>query len=214
MDEGYDKKLNLILNQLGIRVKTISSASGTASPSILDYFGLVETKKNMYMAVIPEHLTKRIFSRLKTYLKLNQRGKGIAFTVPISSSNKFLSETLSKNIFERSKPEMKKEMDTKYHLVITIVAEGYLEKVMSIAKKIGGVGGTVLKGRELSNIIPKKILGFNIESEREIILNIVPEDDRKKIMEEISKEVGIKTKAKGVCLSVPVEDIMGFELYK
>ena len=44
--EGNDKKINSILNKFGVKIKTISSASGTASPSVLDYFGLMETKKD------------------------------------------------------------------------------------------------------------------------------------------------------------------------
>ena len=37
--EGNDKKINSILNKFGVKIKTITNASGTASPSVLDYFG-------------------------------------------------------------------------------------------------------------------------------------------------------------------------------
>ena len=69
--------------------------------------------------------------------------------------------------------------------------EGYLEQVMAAAKRAGGNGGTVIKGRGLANVMPTKILGFNIEPERELVLNVVLEKDKNKVMEEISKEVGI-----------------------
>ena len=46
LDEGYDKKVNLLLNRYGIKVKTVSNAQGTASPSVLDYFGL-STKEDL-----------------------------------------------------------------------------------------------------------------------------------------------------------------------
>ena len=99
-----------------------------------------------------------------------------------------------------------------YHLIITIVTEGYLEKVMSAAKKAGSSGGTALKGRGLSDNRPAKILGFNIEPEKDIILNIVSEKDKNKVMEAITKEVGIKTRGRGVCFSLPVEEAIGFGL--
>lgn len=47
--EGNDKKINSILNKFGVKVKTVTNASGTASASVLDYFGLAETKKDVYL---------------------------------------------------------------------------------------------------------------------------------------------------------------------
>ena len=104
---------------------------------------------------------------------------------------------------------MKNKKKISYHLVLTIVAEGNLEKIMDIAKESGIYGGTVLKGRELTNIIPKKILGFNIEEEKEIILNIVKDEDKNKFMKNISKEVGIKTEKEGICFSLPIDGTIG-----
>lgn len=212
LDEGYDKKVNLLLNRYGIKVKTVSSANGTASPSVLDYFGLAETKKDVYLGIIPDYLETKILEKLKSVFKLEKEGTGITFTIPISSSNKYLSETFNKsNVGEND--EIMKENKNKYHLVITIVSEGYLEQVMAAAKRAGCGGGTVIKGRGLGNVIPTKILGFNIEPEKDIVLNIVLEKDKNKVMEEISKEVGIKTPGKGVCIALPVSSAEGLSNY-
>lgn len=209
-DEGHDKKVKSVLNSFGIKVKTVSSANGTASPSVLDYFGLVETKKSVFMAIIPYYLSKDILNKLNDYFKFNEIGTGVAFTVPISSSNKYLSDVFKNNAPESEEIKMEDENKVKYHLVITIVSEGYLEQVMKAAKRAGSSGGTALKGRGLSDNRPAKILGFNIEPEKDIVLNIVTEKDKTRVMEEITKEVGIKTRGKGVCISVPVEDAIGF----
>lgn len=213
LDEGYDKKANILLNRYGIKVKTVTNASGTASPSVLDYFGLTETKKDVYLAIIPDYLKYKILDKLNIVFKLDKEGTGIAFTIPISSSNKFLSESFGKNNIEENDVKMEKEQQ-KYHLVITIVMEGYIEQVMAAAKRAGCSGGTVIKGRGLGNIMPTKILGFNIEPERDVILNIVLEKDKNKVMEEISKDVGIKTPGKGVCIALPVSDTVGLGLYE
>jgi len=209
IEEGNDKKINLLLNRFGINIKIVSIASGTASPSVLDYFGLVETKKNLFMAIVSESLPKKIFLRLKNVFQLHKRGRGIAFTIPISSGNKFLADSFNKSILERTKFKMKEKKTIKYHLIMTIVSEGHLEQVMNAVKKVGVQGGTVIKGRELSNIIPKRILGFNIEEEKEIILNIVSDKDKNKVMENISTHAGIKTDAEGICFSLPIEDALG-----
>ena len=95
LDEGYDKKVNNILNKYGIKVKTVSNASGTASPSVLDYFGLVETKKDVFLAIIPEYLKDKLLHKIKNEFNLDKEGTGVAFTIRITSSNKFLSENIS-----------------------------------------------------------------------------------------------------------------------
>jgi nitrogen regulatory protein PII len=211
-DEGHDKKVKSILNSFGIKVKTVSNANGTASPSVLDYFGLIERKKAVFMAIIPNYLSKDILNKLNNHFKFDDVGTGVSFTVPISSSNKYLSDVFKNNAPESEEKHMEQENNIKYHLVITIVSEGYLEQVMTAAKRAGSSGGTALKGRGLSDSRPAKILGFNIEPEKDIVLNIVTDRDKKRVMEEITKEVGIKTRGKGVCISVPVEDAVGFGL--
>ena len=213
LDEGYDRKVNLLLNRYGIKVKTVSNANGTASPSLLDYFGLAETKKDVYFAVIPEYLERKILDKVKSIFKLDKEGTGVVFTIPISSSNKFLSETFYKYDVGENDENMKDDKNN-YHLIVTIVMEGYLEQVMAAAKRAGGNGGTVIKGRGLANVMPTKILGFNIEPERELVLNIVADSDKNKVMEEISKEVGIKTPGKGVCFALPISSVEGLSQYK
>ena len=212
LNEGNDLKIKSILNHFGIKVKTVSNAHGTASPSVLDYFGLVETEKNLFLAIIPDYLQTKILNKLNEEFEFDGVGNGVAFIIPISSSNKYLSDNFLSKAPERNETKMENRSKTKYHLIITIVSEGYLEKVMAAAKKAGSSGGTALKGRGLSDNRPAKILGFNIEPEKDIVLNIVTEKDKNKVMEAITKEVGIKTRGKGVCISLPVEDAAGFGL--
>lgn len=214
LDEGNDNKVKNILNKFGIKVKTVTNVSGTASPSVLDYFGLTETKKELFIAIIPDYLNKKIITKIKTSFNLGKEGTGIAFTIPIASSNKYLSDSFSKHIKEKDESNMENKNEIKYHLIVTIVLEGYLEQVMNAAKRAGCSGGTVIKGRELSDNRKVKILGFNIEPERDIVINLVSENEKNKVMEEITKEVGIKTKGKGMCLSLPIDDVVGLELSK
>ena len=210
--EGNDKKINSILNKFGVKVKTVTNASGTASASVLDYFGLAETRKDVYLAIIPDYLEHNILSKLKNTFKFEEIGTGITFTIPISSSNKFLMDSFKKSDVEEKVKDMKED-NNKYHLIITIVLEGYLEQAMAAAKKAGATGGTVIKGRGLANLLPAKVLGFNIETEREVILNVVEDESKQKVMEEITSAVGIKTGGKGVCIALPISDAIGLNKY-
>ena len=210
--EGNDKKINSILNKFVVKVKTVTNASGTASASVLDYFGLAETRKDVYLAIIPDYLEHNILSKLKNTFKFEEIGTGITFTIPISSSNKFLMDSFKKSDVEEKVKDMKED-NNKYHLIITIVLEGYLEQAMAAAKKAGATGGTVIKGRGLANLVPAKVLGFNIETEREVILNVVEDESKQKVMEEITSAVGIKTGGKGVCIALPISDAIGLNKY-
>lgn len=211
LNSGYDKKISSMLNRFGIRFNTVSNASGTASSSILTYFGLSEKEKDVFMAIVPDYLADTILDKLQTSFNLGKEGTGLSFTIPISSSNKYLSDGFKKGN-SGSDANMEKKNSTQYHLVLTIVSEVYLEQVMNAAKRAGCTGGTTIKGRSLRNKKAVKILGFNIEPEKDIVLNIVSSEDKTKVMEEITKEVGIKTKGKGVCLSLPIDSVVGFDL--
>ena len=57
--------------------------------------------------------------------------------------------------------------------------------------------------------MPAKVLGFNIEPEREVILNVVDDESKTKVMEEITNSVGIKTGGKGVCIALPISEAIG-----
>ena len=205
-DDGNEKKLKKIYDKHSISLKIVTHASGTATPSLLDYFGLTETKKSVNLAVIPDYLEGIILNDINKILNINNPGTGITFTLSLSSANKYLLDNF------QNKENIKEVVimnEKKYHLVITIVLEGNLELVMEAAKKMGATGGTVIRGRGLGNKEALKLFGFEIEPGREIVLNVVEEKIKNNVMEEITKVVGIKTPGKGVCLSIPVDNIIG-----
>ncbi len=210
LDDGNDYKIKDIFNKNNIKVKIATHCNGTASPSVLDYFGLVETRKNVYLGIIPEYVEDKILGQLNKAFSIESPGTGIAFTIPISSSNKYLSESFEKGVIKKEKLSMD-EKRLKYHLIITIVLEGHLEQVMNAAKRMGATGGTVIRGRGLGNNEMVKLFGFEIEPGRELVFNIVEESIKHKVMEEITKEVGIKTPGKGICISLPVDSAIGFK---
>ena len=205
-NDGYEEELKEIYRKYNISLNTVTYGFGTASPSILDYFGLVETKKNINLAVIPHYFEEQILQQINKCLNINSPGTGIAFTISISSTNKFLVDS-----FDNKELEEEKTMsdERKFHLIITIVLEGHLNKVMDAAKRAGAQGGTVIRGRGLGNKEAVKMFGFEIEPGRELVLNIVNSEIKNKVMEEITKDVGIKTPGKGVCIAIPVDNAIG-----
>ena len=196
-----EKKLKNILKKYKLNFNVMTYGSGTASLSLLTYFGLDKVKKSLYFSLIPSSIEEKVLQELETKLNLKQIGEGIGFTISLTSSNKFINDILDK---EGDKMENKDE----YELIITIVKEGYSDLVMQAAKKEKATGGTVIYGRSLGS--SRTILAnLTIEPEKDIVLNIVPKEIKKQVMESINKETGVKTEARGLIMSIPIDNVIG-----
>lgn len=196
-----DNKLNVVLKHHKLNFNIITYGSGTASKSLLTYFGLDEVRKNVYFSLIPSYLEEKILTELKNKLNLNKIGQGIGFTISLKSSNKFVKDILDKK-------EIVMENSNNYELIVTIVKEGYSEAVMNAAKRVGATGGTVIYGRSLGS--SRTILtNLQVEPEKDVVLNIVKKEIKNKVLESINKETGVKSDANGILLSLPIDNVIG-----
>ena len=53
-------------------------------------------------------------------------------------------------------------------------------------------------------------MGVSIEPEKDIVLNVVKDNIKNKVMETIIEVCGINTSGKGVCFSLPIDKVAGF----
>ncbi len=208
-NKNHLDKVNTILNAYNLNTKVVSYAKGTASQSMLDYFGLIADDKIMVMALIPDYLKFEISQKLIDYFKLESLGQGLGFVLPITSANKFLIDSFPQDeSYKEDEMLPTKENDIKYELIVTIVLEGYIEKVMTAAKKAGATGGTSITGKGMGGKMSKKLFGFVVEPGREIIYIIVPTEIKEKVMEAITSETGIKTDGMGLCFAIPIVSVI------
>lgn len=205
-NEGYEQKIKEIYSKNKISLSILTHGSGTASSSLLNYFGLAETKKYINLAIIPDYLEIKLLEQINKILNMKHPGTGIVFSLSLTSANKYLLDNFEEKEIKKESGIMNK---TKFHLIITIVSEGHLEQAIAAAKRMGAQGGTVIRGRGLGNKDAIKLFGFEIEPGREVILNVVEEDIKNKVMKEITETVGIKTPGKGICISLPVDNAIG-----
>lgn len=213
-NDKNDKKVKNIEEKYNLPFNVTSFGNGTASSSVLNYFGLEQIKKYIYFSLINTIDKKNILKDIKNDLKLKIPGNGIAFTIPLSSSTSYIKTKLNSMevpMKENNKKETKIEYKKDYHLIITVVAEGYSENVMNAAKKQGANGGTLINGRSLAqkNNTKAKFLGFSIEPEKDIVLIVTETNLKNKIMEAITNETGLKTKGNGIVFSLPISDAIG-----
>ena len=197
-----EKKLKLLTNEFSLPFNTVMHGEGTASQGILDFLGLTKTEKIVLTSIIPDVYEKEVLGYIKKEMKIKEIGKGVAFTTPLSSSPKYIRE-----VFKDKKGAIM-ENKNKYHLLLTIVIEGYAEKVMAVAKKNGANGGTLLKGREFGTK-GFKFFNVQVEPEKDILLIVCREEEKNKIMEGILEKFGANTEARGMVLSLPIDNSIG-----
>lgn len=198
-----EKSLKLLTNEFSLPFNIVTHGEGTASQGILDFLGLTKTEKIVFTSIIPDTYEKEILSYIKKEMRIKEIGKGVAFTTPLSSSPQYIHEVF------KGKKGNKMNNKNGYHLLITIVIEGYAEKVMSVAKKCGANGGTVIKGREIGSKSGFKFFNVQVEPEKDILLIVCKDDDKNKIMEGILNKYGANTEAKGMCISLPIDNTIG-----
>ena len=153
-----------ILNQYKIGFKVVMHGMGTASSSLLEYFGLNDEEKIVVTAVLPPIVCKHLLNEIDKRKKMNRHGMGIAFSISLSSSTKYMLDFYEKHEMEDMVME-----EANQHLIVTIVNQGYSEKVMTEAKKAGATGGTTLNGRGLETEKAIKFLNISIEPEKDIV---------------------------------------------
>ena len=195
-----------LLNKYKVKFKAITHGIGTASSSMLDYFGLNEVERGVIMAIMPTIMSKYILRYMNQRLKIAEPGNGIAFTIPVSSSTKYMNETYQKVEMEDIDME-----DANKHLIITIANEGFAEIIMNAAKKVGATGGTTINGRGLESEKVIKFLGISIEPEKDVVLILSDNDKKNAIMNEIVNSCGLKTPGAGICFSLPVDHVVGLK---
>ena len=205
-NKKLEKKYKFLLQWNKIKYNVLLYGTGTASSSVLEYFGLNEIRRDVVLSILPYNLSKYILKQLDSKFKINEPGNGIAFTLPVSSS--------TKNMLDAYKDYDVEDIDmeeSNKHLIVTIASEGYAEEVMNAAKKAGATGGTTLNGRGLETDKIVKFLGISIEPEKDVVLILADEDIKNKIMDSILESCGLKTMGRGICFSLPVSHVVGLK---
>ena len=204
-DKNKNQRIKNLYKKHDIKYSLELNGYGTASNSILEYFGLEEVHKKIIISVIPYNIEGRLLEDLHKKIKIYEPGKGIAFTLSIKSASRYLSKIYENYVGD----DIVMKNDKKYELIVLIVSEGYANIAMNAAKRKGAFGGTLLNGVGLGSAEATKILGITIEPEKEVVLILTEENNKKELMEEISENVGLATEGRGICFSLPVDNAVG-----
>ncbi len=104
--------------------------------------------------------------------------------------------------------------DKRYEAIFCIVNEGRSEIVMDAAWKAGAGGGTVLNGRGTARREAEEMFNIRIQPEKELVMILVPEEIRDKVLQALYDTAGLDTESMGIAFSLPVERVIGLDRQK
>lgn len=211
VNSGDDRRISELMNDVSIALSVSCMGTGTARSAVLSYLGIGTAEKKVMISLIPECDEEIILQEIHEKMAIYLVGNGISFTIPISAVSEIVANGIVSASVNKSLDGRKHMNDTerKYDLVVCIVSTGYVDDAMEAARRAGAAGGTVLRSRSLDNAKPEHFIGITLQEESEILLILVKRDAKLAIMNALKQSVGLKTNARGLILSLPVDRAVG-----
>ncbi len=196
------------LNSHGIVWHLRAVGQGTASSEMMDILGIGSRDKDIVVSLAARRAAESFTMELESNPTLG-RGHGIMMVIPLSAINNLTavlaSRAASKLSVQEADITMKNEY--KHSLVLIAVNRGYADEVMQAARKAGATGGTVIKAN-LADNESGELLGITLEEERDIVAIMVPDTIRDTLMENVNRELGMRSDAQAIICSVGVDKAM------
>jgi hypothetical protein len=235
VDRRQEGKVAEILAAERVQFHFIALAEGTAGSDMMALLGLESIDKSFVCCLEPASRIPGLLQSVSAKLQLRKPGKGIAFTMPISCINNSVLTLLTKQavgdeITESGGDKLEnagqntgqntgqsagqnKQKHELIELIVSVVNHGFADLAMESARDAGATGGTVLHGRKLGVEEDAKFLGITPQLEKDIVAILSSHEKRNDIMRAITKSCGGNTEARGIILSLPVEEIEGLRAF-
>lgn len=203
----YSEQYLDFFHRHGVQGVVSKFCNGTASDSILDYFGVEKTEKILFETIVKDESIEEITKGLQTEMNINASGNGIALFIQIDSVGGMSSLKYFVGNIEVEKKE-NVQMESKSVLISVITDKGYNDLVMEAARSAGAQGGTVVKAKGTGADMAK-FFGISISEEKEMVYIVCLRENRDNIMRAIMEKAGNNTPAHGIIFSTPVDSVVG-----
>jgi nitrogen regulatory protein PII len=99
--------------------------------------------------------------------------------------------------------------ETKFQLIVAIVAQGNATQLIAAAKAAGAEGGTILRGRGSGIHESNRFLGIPIEPEKDVVLVLIAERLTDAVMNAIVEAGKLDQPGKGIAFVLDVPRVEG-----
>ncbi len=197
-----------VLKAEGIPVEFRMAAVGTATSEIMDMLGLGGIDKTVMFSMVPKPRARDILEDLCEEIELRSANGGIAFTIPLTGVSNVMMRIMNDKDNAQEK-EVSTVGEKKYSMIAAVINRGYSNDAMDAARSAGAFGGTVINSRQLTDEAVSTKWGIGTQEERENVIIAANSDNKVEIMQAITEKCGVQTKANGIVMSVPIDDIIG-----
>lgn len=222
VDRGRGATLTAYYNKKYPHTSFLAMGVGTASTAIMDMLGLDSADKDVILSFVNAEYLADMLSEISGRKFMKFSGRGIAFTLRLTGISSLLHAALMQSggiptpplVNEENAENRRKEnanemtLDHTYSLILAVAEPGYTEQIMEAARDSGATGGTVMHARGVGHGAAEHFLSLTIQPEKEIISILTPSDKRIPIMRAINEKFGLRSEAKAMILSLPVEDLV------
>ncbi len=207
IERGKAKAYMDMLGKKDIFFHMQAVGAGTASSEMMDILGLGSNDKDIVINYAPRKNVEILATELSNDLGSGMGFGGLLMILSTSAISKLTAEVILQRTGTTDLKGDSSAMKSEYQhsLILINVNPGYTDMIMSAAKKAGATGGTVVRARKPNTNQTSDMADLHIQDEKEIIAILAPDTVRNQIMEEVNKEFGLRSEAKGVVCSVPVD---------
>lgn len=192
-----------------------AQCNGTAHEKTLSLLGIEKNEKSLLISLMTRQTLKAVLRGLTTEMKIDLPDRGIAVAVPLSGMGgaRALEYFSAGQIMDdKSTQAITKEdviMQSAQELIVAIYEKGYTDMVMDAAREAGAAGGTTIRAKG-TGAGSQKFFGLSLAEEKEIVLIVSSNSNKKEIMKAIMQKAGMDSKAHALVFSLPVTDTAGF----
>lgn len=202
------------LRAMHFHIQLTCMAKGTQGSEILAMLGLGSVDRTIVLCISPDNHIQAALPELVETLHLRKPGKGIAFSVPLFGVKLPRSAAVGRQLNEQWLSNMESEMDIMndnitHSIVLAVINHGYSEELVKVAKDAGATGGTVVNARHAGAEDAVKFFGIYVQVEKEIVAILTKKETKQSIMDAINDAFGPSSPAKGIVLSLPVDQVAG-----
>ena len=200
-------KLIELLEKQEIKMNMQIVGYGTAPTEMMDIFGLGSNDKDIILSMASKKAINSLMANFGNSFSSYTKYGGLLIVLNVLAVNRLVAEVLNHDLPEEISLQEEAVMknEHKHYLVMITVNRGYTDSVMEVAKKAGATGGTVIRTRLAESEKLKELTQLDFEEEREIICILASGNISEQIMQDVNREYGLRSDARGILCAVPVE---------
>ncbi len=208
--EGLGDRIVEITRRAGARGGTVALGRGRSENVIAGFFCVGDFREEVVLTLVRGEQVHPVMNALRAFGGGKEKSRqGVVIQIDVSQIvHRPGMGSATCEIVERG-DAMREQTDKV--LISIIVNRGCADDLMSIARKAGATGGTILNARGTASENDVKFLGIPLFPEKEILLILAEKGRSSSIFEALQESDCITQPGGGIAFSVGVEEIVALE---